>query len=118
MIEVIHVELKANKTRIGTVAVRYYGLIICCELCLYKNQNLWIRMPEMWTSKVNKRRMTYWEDKQISDQMQVLMLKQVADKTALTLEQAIEMKYHYFCRTKELTTDKNKLTLNEKTTET
>jgi hypothetical protein len=117
MTEVLLVEVKPSAFRIGTVFLRYYDLSMSCDICLFKNERLWIRLPEMWISQTKKISFVRWIDKGHSDNFQKLILSKVFDMVGLTLESAIEMKDEFFRKRKKLTQQKNKFTLKEKNSE-
>jgi len=117
MLEVLHAEINPTSTRLGIVVIRYYELVVYCEICVYKEQNLWVRMPEIWTTTEFKRRLVYWENQKLSDLYQVIILKKVFDLIGLNLEEGIRIKREFLIKRKELTREKNKLTLNKKNTE-
>lgn len=96
MTEVLHAEIGVTKTCLGTVFISHEGLVIYCEICIYKNERLWIRMPEIWTSPQNKKRMCYWANKEISDEKQKLILGKVFDMLGLDLAKGIELRKNYF----------------------
>lgn len=114
MIEVLKVDMRTNGVRIGSVMLKYYQAIICCDLCLYKNQNFWIRMPEIWVTKTTKRQFVFWETRELSDAFQKEVLKKVFDVVPLTVEKAIEMRKDFFATRKKMTLNKNKTTLTKK----
>jgi hypothetical protein len=95
MIDVLKAEVKVNDTRIGIVDVMYYDLVVYCDICLYKNENLWIRMPEVWLTPERKKRFNSWPQKCKSDHFQNVVLKKVFDMIGLTLEIAIEKRKEF-----------------------
>lgn len=111
MIEVLRVDICPTAFRIGSVLVKYYEALICCDLCLYKDDNFWIRMPEIWVNKTTKRQFVFWESKDKSDEFQKEVLKKVFDMIPLTLEGAIQMRKDFFAKRKEMTLNKKKITL-------
>lgn len=117
MLEVLNVEIKVNQCRLGNVYVRYHDLLIACEVCLYKEEKLWIRMPEVWITKEQKKPYVRWVDKKNSDKFQELILSKVFDMVGLTLEDAIKMKNEFNSKRKSLTTGKNKITFDKKNSE-
>ena len=56
MIEVVKAKLSPNETRIAEAHIKYFGLTLICDICLYKNESLWIRMPELWVTPESKKR--------------------------------------------------------------
>ena len=95
MLQVMHVEIKPNDSRLGIVNLKYHDLWIKCDICLWKDQKLWIRFPETWSRGV-KLRHCYWESKEISDKHQQLVLKKVFDMIGLDLEQALILKKAFY----------------------
>lgn len=117
MLEVINAEISVTKKRLGTVLINHEGLIVSCEICVYKDEKLWIRMPEFWTREGNKIQKAWWESKEISDEKQVIILNKVFAMLDLNLEKALELRKNFFTTRKELTKQENKLTLQRKNTE-
>lgn len=117
MSEVLKAEISVTRTRIGTLLLSHEGLILSCEICVYKDEKLWIRMPEIWTEKGKKCRLAFWESKELSDEKQVIILNKVFDMLNLDLAKAIELRKKFFTTRKELTKQENKLTLQRKNTE-
>lgn len=117
MFNVLEAAIWPTSTRIGTVIVKYYNLVLCCDICLYKDQHLWIRMPEMWITKEKKIRFVYWQNEQESKEFQAYVLKKVFDMLDLSVDKAVSFRQVFFRHRKELTNKKTKLTLNEKTPE-
>lgn len=111
MIEIMKIEMKPTLTRLGLVFVKYYGLVISCDICIYKKEKLWIRMPEVWLTEDVKRGFAFWLDKEESNQFQITVLKKVFDMIGLTLEKAIDMRKQFFKERNKMTTIKKKLTL-------
>lgn len=95
MLEIFDVVLKPNASRIGHLNVRYHELVIKCDICLYKEEKLWIRMPEKWTGD-RKCRFVYWDGKEISDKYQELILNKVFDMVGLDLPKGLEIKRSYW----------------------
>ncbi len=110
MIEVLYVEIKPCQFRLGSVFVRYHDLSIACDICIFKEERLWIRLPEKWISPTDKVSFVRWIDKEHSDKFQKLILSKVFDMVGLTLESAVEMKRELFKKRKDLTVQKNNLT--------
>ena len=117
MLEVLSAEISVTKKRLGTVVINHEGLIVYCEICVYKDEKLWIRMPEYWTCKGNKIHLACWESKEISDEKQVIILNKVFAMLDLNLEKALELRKNFFTTRKELTKQENKFTLQRKNTE-
>lgn len=117
MTEVLDAQISVTKKRIGTLLLNHEGLIVSCEICVYKDEKLWIRMPEIWTHKETKCRLAFWESKELSDQKQEIILNKVFAMLDLNLEKAIELRKNFFTTRKELTKQENKFTLQRKNTE-
>lgn len=96
MIKVTKVSLKANLTRLGLVVVKYYDLYISCDLCLYKNERFWIRMPEIWDENAKKRTFVFWDEKEKSDEFQKEVLKQIFEMHPLTIEEGAQLRKKFF----------------------
>lgn len=114
MLDVLSFEMKPTLDRIGVVIVSYYDLVILCDLCVYKDEKLWVRMPELWINKDTKKSFVSWKNKIISDEFQSQILKKVFDMVGITVEKAVKIRKDFFTRRKEMTEMKNKFTLNEK----
>lgn len=115
--EVLRPEIKVNTTRVGKALIRYGILEFDVDICVYKNERLWVRMPETWLDKERKKRLVWVVDKDKSDQFQLLVLKKVFDVIGLDLAVAIQKRDEFRAARKELTEQKNKLTLSEKDSE-
>ncbi len=98
MIDIVEVKIRPSTSRLGIVIVKYYNLVLSCDLCLYKAEKLWIRMPEIWLQNSEKKRIVWWEEKNFSDDFQNLVLKKVFDMVGLTLENAIELRKDFFAK--------------------
>lgn len=117
MTQVLHAELAPTNRRVGIVVINHEGLTVCCEICVYKYEKLWIRMPEFWVNPTTKKRLVYWDSQQLSDEKQVFILKKVFDMLEWDLDTAVKIKRDFFNQRKELTKQENKLTLNQKSSE-
>lgn len=95
MIDVKSAEIAPNKFRIGYVIVMYHDLRLRCEICLYKDIKLWIRMPEIWLNDAIKKRYVFWDETEKSDEFQKIILKKVFDLIGLTVESAIKIRNEY-----------------------
>ena len=115
---VISAEICVDRLRLGRVLLNHHGLVFCADICLYKEERLWIRMPEYWTTPTNKFKIAYWESKELSDEKQHLILKKVFDILGLDLQKGLQLKRDFLTTRKELTKQENKLTLQSKNTET
>jgi hypothetical protein len=105
MLEIYDVVLHADDNRIGRVNVSYHELEILCDICVYKQERLWIRFPERWM-KDKKIRLVHWKEKEISDQYQQIILNKVFEMVGLDLEKGLELKKNHLAKKKK--TDKNK----------
>lgn len=112
MLSVLEAKVDPSKTRIGTVVIGYYNLVLQCDLCLYKNEHLYVRLPEWRILPEEKRRLAFFPTKDVSDTFQEKILGMVQDMLEITVDKAIAIKKDYFDRRKELTKQKNKLTLS------
>lgn len=92
MIDVKSAEIAPNKLRIGFVIVTYYDLRLRCEICLYKDIRLWIRMPEIWLNDSVKKQYVFWDDNEKSDEFQKIILSKVFDLLGLSVEKAVAIK--------------------------
>lgn len=108
MIEISDVVFKANATRVGFLKVKYYDLIIKCDICLYKNEKLWIRMPETWVQD-KKKNYAYWESKEKSNINQEIILKKLSDLMGFSLEIAIELKRKWLASKKSADNNKENI---------
>lgn len=111
MIDVLRVDMCPSAYRIASVLTKYHNVLICCDLCLYKDTHFWIRMPEIWISKTTKRQFVFWQTKEISDEFQKEVLKKVFDVIPLTLESALQMRKDFFANKKKMTLKKKQITL-------
>ena len=85
MIEIVDCGISVDITRIGFVMVKYNDLIISCDICVYKQQKIWIRLPEMWISETQKRRFLYWPSEEKSNDFQKEVLSKLEDLLGLNL---------------------------------
>lgn len=92
MIEVVGIFRKANERKLASLTVKYHDLMIKCDLCLFNEEKLWVRMPEVWMKKQQKQQFVFWPGKDLSDEFQKEVIKQVMEKTGLTMSKAIEIK--------------------------
>jgi len=95
MLSIHKIHKAQSPLRLALVKVRYYDLIISCDLCLYKREKLWIRMPEIWVTETKKKRFCWWPTPEISGGFQDLILTLVMKEMDLTLEKAIEMNKNF-----------------------
>lgn len=92
MMEVLHAEIKPSKTRLGLVKIRYYDLTFFCDICVYRGEKLWLRLPQIWTSQESKSQLVFWEDKKKSDEFQLFVLSKIFDMIGLNLEGGIKIR--------------------------
>jgi hypothetical protein len=91
MLHVMKYELKPTYTRIGYITVRYYDIIIRCSVCVFKNERIFIRMPEMFL-KTKKFPFVAWISKEKSDKFQEEMLRYLKVNAGLDLPKAVKLK--------------------------
>ncbi len=91
MIEVPCAAILVNRVRLGYVDVLYHELLIRCDICLFEDKKLWIKMPEKWI-KGRKYRFVYWPTKEKSDEVQQIVLNKVFDMLGLDLPLAIQLR--------------------------
>jgi len=119
--EVLEAKVCVTKRRIGMATIKHGRLIVYCDICLYKDSHVWVRMPEFWSNGETKIHHTKWESKKVSDEEQVSILNKVFDMLDWNLEKCIQLRNDYFAKMrddrKELTKQENKLTLHKKNTE-
>lgn len=115
MLKVLKAELISTDLRLGVVHVRYHDLTLMCDICLYKNQKLWIRMPEVWLTKSYKKRFAYWHDPLKSEEFQKDVIEQIFAMTGLTLPMAIGMRKNFVEKKKLMTKRFKKNTLIKRT---
>lgn len=113
MYEVLKANLKPNTRRIASVLIKYYDLVMNCDICLYKNEKLWVRMPEVWMTPELKVKFAYWDGKEKSDQFQDYVLKKVFDMLGLDVAMAQKLKAEAYGKKKRMTRLNKTLTLNE-----
>lgn len=92
MINVMKIYKMPNHKRLGIALIRYHDLVFHCDICLFQEKKLWIRMPEMWLSPTKKKHLISWPNQKISDDFQKEILNQIFKQTGLTLKKAIEIK--------------------------
>jgi len=114
MYEVIRAEYRPNTRRIASVLVKYYDLVMNCDICLYKNERLWVRMPEVWLTADQKVRFAYWDGKEKSDEFQDYVLKKLFDMLGLDLAMAQKLKNEAYANKKRMTRLNKTLTLDKK----
>ena len=105
------VELKINKSRIGIAHIEYHGLVMMCEICVYKKMKIWIRMPEVWMTPDFKKKFIYWPDKSKSDEFQKKIVSSLEKDHGFSLELALELKKRYDDERKKMTLIKKKTTI-------
>jgi hypothetical protein len=110
----IHVEevhMAVSKFRIAQAVVKYHELGFYVDICLFKEEKLWVRMPEIWITPTRKRRFFFWVDKADSDRFQEIVLNKVFDMLGLNLEIAIKEKNAFFAKRFKSTEKENNITL-------
>lgn len=86
-IEIMNFHQKACKKKIGCVVIRYHELYLKCDLVYHaKHDKAWIRMPEVWVTKMKKLSYCFWPSKEISDNFQKEVLKKIFDIYNLDVE--------------------------------
>ncbi len=116
-IKVVEARLAVNKFRIAEVLVNYYGLGLYLDICVYKDEKLWVRMPEIWLHRTEKRKFGFWFDKKDSDKCQEVILNKVFDMIGLDLESAMRERKNFFTNKKDLTEGKNNITFSKHSSE-
>jgi len=111
MFDVVYAQISPSRFRLGTAMVAYHDIRILCDICLYKDTKLWIRMPEIWLENSVKKQLVFWDDKQKSDEFQKIILSKIFDLIGLTLESAISMKNEYMNKKMASQSEENKITL-------
>jgi hypothetical protein len=91
MIEIVKVSIKPTPLRIGWVNVKYHQLVLRCNICVFKEERLFIRMPEVFLKK-EKFSFAFWMTKKDSDTFQREVLKLLKKSIKLDLATAIELK--------------------------
>ena len=114
MYEVLTAKIHPTLRRLGIVLVRYCELEFYCDICIYKKEKLWIRMPEMWITPTKKQRFFNWTSQEESKRFQEYVLRKVFEMLGLDLKKGIEIKSKFFCDKKKLTKKKDKLNLGKK----
>ncbi len=71
---------------------------------MYKENHLWIRMPEVWEKGVTKKRFCFWESQQQSDECQKIILGKVFDLIGLDISKAIQLKRQYYANRNAVST--------------
>lgn len=105
MLEIFDVVMKTNDTRLGHLKVRYYDLFVRCDICMYKEEKLYIRFPEYWVIG-NKFRYVYWDGRETSDKYQKIILDKLLELIGLDFDKALELKRKYWSEKKNA--DNNK----------
>lgn len=95
-LHIVEARMTVNKYRIAEVLVNFNGIGIFLDICLYKDEKLWVRMPEIWLTKTIKRRFCFWFNKEDSDKCQKIILNKVFDMLELDLSRAIEERKRFF----------------------
>lgn len=116
-IRVQEAKLSVTKFRVAQALVKYHELGFYVDICLYKEEKLWVRMPEMWVNKTKKKRFFFWIDKTDSDRFQEIVLNKVFDMLGLDLATAIKEKNAFFSNKNKLTVEENNITLSKQDSE-
>lgn len=95
MITIENIDIRPNKLRLATMLIKYYDILIKCDLVLFRKEKLWVRMPEVWITKEHKMRFVEWESKNKSDEFQESLLNKVFEMVGLDLEKAIELSQEF-----------------------
>ena len=96
MLEILKFEVNPSYSSIGDITIRYYDLMLFCELCVYKDEHLWIRMPEVWVNEKTKKNFNSWISKDTSKEFQKVILKKLFDMVGFTLEEALRIRKDFF----------------------
>lgn len=110
-IHVVEAKMSVNKFRIAEVLVNFHGLGLYLDVCLYKDEKLWVRMPEIWIKRTDKRRFAFWFSREDSDKCQEIILNKVFDMLELNVDKAIAERKRFFDQRKKLTEEENNITL-------
>jgi hypothetical protein len=116
-IRVIEARMKVDRFKVAQVLVEYHGLGLYLDICLYKKEKLWVRMPEIWIGKKTKKRFGFWFDKNRSDAFQEIVLRKVNDMLGLDVERAIQELEQFAANTKKLTGKEKNINLSKHTSE-
>lgn len=116
-LKVIEVRLAVNTFRIAEVLVNFHGLGLYLDVCVYKDEKLWVRMPEIWLHRTTKRKFGFWFNKADSDKCQEIILNKVFDMIGLDLDTAIKEKHNFFASKNKLTAEENNITLSKHSSE-
>lgn len=91
MLEIIKVEIVPTAKKIGSLQVRYYDLLLECEIVFHSKpgeQKLWIRMPEIWFTKEKKMQFAKWISPEASANFQNSIIKLLKEEHSLGLAEA------------------------------
>jgi hypothetical protein len=91
MIEVLNYEIKPTPMRLGWINVRYHDILIRCSICVFKDEKLFVRMPEMFL-KERKMQFVSWISRKHSNAFQNQMLEYLKEKEGLDLAKAVILK--------------------------
>lgn len=116
-IRVIEARMKVDRFKVAQVLVEYHGLGMYLDICLYKKEKLWVRMPEIWINQKTKKRFGFWFDKNRSDACQEIVLRRVNDMLGLDVERAIQELEQFAANTKKLTGIEKNINLSKHTSE-
>jgi hypothetical protein len=91
-VDILLFQLKPARNRIGYVNLRYYDLLIKCDLVYYaKEHKVWIRMPEKWILPTQKTCFCSWINKKISDEFQKNVISKIFAKFDLNVEKIAKL---------------------------
>ena len=105
MIKISKLGIKPCAYRIGWVNVQYHEVTMRCNICLYKKEKLYIRMPEVYI-KNEKFPFVFWESPKVSANFQKEVLKLLKVSIGLDVAKAVKLKEDWENSNKEI--DKNK----------
>lgn len=91
-VEIVFFKQKPLGNSLGKILVKYYQIVLRCELVYHpKNNKAWVRMPEYWVSREEKKRYCYWDNKDISDEFQKVVLNKLFEKYDLDESKVAEL---------------------------
>ena len=102
MIQIVNFKEMPTRTRLAIVMVRYFDIIIRCDLCIYKDEHLWVRMPEEWKGDT-KYQYVFWEDKKRSDDFQQEVLTKIYENFGYDVAKAMDVREQLRKQRKEST---------------
>jgi len=102
MFELVKVVPMPSRNRLGALHIRYHDMLIMCDLCLYKFEKLYIRLPERWFQDGTKVNFLYMLGEKVNQELQETIIEKIKLTTGLTLERAIEIKKSLFSKKKRV----------------